>query len=257
LPDREKVELSATVRAFSNLLVVSGSQPPIYDIPAPPVVLLETPSQLELQIGVARRAATGVVNNAHAKVQNVVDRWIGVEHAVESALVVFTFNCTIFIYPPSDRVKSIISPSEPLTPGILYVGISTLTGSILSRSRGLPLRLLLPPTFLFVSLQHFLPQTSTNLGAYISSLERTYFPTLAARHAEIDARLLSGWEGIREGSRKGRLRVREAVETLVERAQGVTGLKLQEALGLGQSVARDVQEKDTDIDKSYRGNQTG
>ncbi len=60
-------------------------QLPIYPTPEPELILVETPSELEKQIGVARRALTDTYLDAHARVQGVVSRWIGVEQAVESA----------------------------------------------------------------------------------------------------------------------------------------------------------------------------
>ena len=47
-------------------------------------MLEEVPSELERQLGVARRTVTGVYSDAQARVQGVVSRWIGVEQAVES-----------------------------------------------------------------------------------------------------------------------------------------------------------------------------
>lgn len=55
----------------------------IYPEPDPEIVLQETPSELERQIGVARRAVTDVYLKAHQEVQGVVSKWIGVERAVE------------------------------------------------------------------------------------------------------------------------------------------------------------------------------
>ncbi|GBE78867.1 hypothetical protein SCP_0200640 [Sparassis crispa] len=63
---------------------------------------------------------------------------IGVEEAVEK------------------RVKSLVAADEPVTPGILYVGVATVTGSIFARNCGLFTRALLPPTLLVLSLNHFL-----------------------------------------------------------------------------------------------------
>lgn len=59
-------------------------QPSIYPAPTPDVVLLETPTALEQNIGVARRKVEDTFADAHAHVQGVVSRWIGVEHAIES-----------------------------------------------------------------------------------------------------------------------------------------------------------------------------
>ena len=68
-------------------------QLPIYPVPEPEVVLVETPSELEKQISVARRAVTATYDDAHSRIQAVVPRWIGVEQAVErtSSLPFFAF----------------------------------------------------------------------------------------------------------------------------------------------------------------------
>ena len=39
---------------------------------------------------------------------------------------------------PVDEIKSIIPKDETLTPGILYVGVATLAGSIIARPRMCP-----------------------------------------------------------------------------------------------------------------------
>ena len=48
---------------------------------------LDTPSEFEKQIGIARRYVTGMYTGAHAQVQGAVSKWIGVERAIESASV--------------------------------------------------------------------------------------------------------------------------------------------------------------------------
>ncbi|EEB90332.1 hypothetical protein MPER_11472 [Moniliophthora perniciosa FA553] len=77
---------------------------PIYPQPDTEILVQEVPSELERQIGIARKSLTATYREAHGHVQGLVSRWIGVEQAVEH------------------RVKSIISPEESLNPGILYVG---------------------------------------------------------------------------------------------------------------------------------------
>jgi organizing structure protein 2 len=47
-------------------------------------VLFEDPSELEKQIGVVRQQVTGLYNDGYTRTQGVVNRWIGVEQAVES-----------------------------------------------------------------------------------------------------------------------------------------------------------------------------
>ena len=50
------------------------------------MLLIETPSELEKQIGKARRAVTATYLDARAQVQGVISRWISVEESVESAV---------------------------------------------------------------------------------------------------------------------------------------------------------------------------
>ena len=40
-----------------------------------------------------------------------------------------------FSFVSTARVKSLISPEEPITPGILYVGVAALSGSVFARGR--------------------------------------------------------------------------------------------------------------------------
>ena len=88
LPIRQRwgVRRSSLRCHFAQLILARlRLQLPLHDTPAPPIILLETPpSQLEQRIGTARRAATEALRKAHTKVQGLIDKWIGVEHAVES-----------------------------------------------------------------------------------------------------------------------------------------------------------------------------
>jgi organizing structure protein 2 len=136
------------------------------------------------------------------------------------------------------RIKSIISPSESFTPGLLYVGVATLTGSILARTRTLPTRILLPPSLLVISLHHFLPATAHNLSAYFTELEETYFPSVAAKHAIARAHTRMAWEGAKETLADGRERVKGTVEGAVRGVQLATGLKLREGLGWGGEAVK-------------------
>ena len=48
-------------------------------------ILLDTPSPLEHQIGLVRRKITDAIRQARDESQGIVNKWIGVEQAVESA----------------------------------------------------------------------------------------------------------------------------------------------------------------------------
>ena len=114
----------------------------------------------------------------------------------------------------TDRIKSLIAPDEPLTPGILYVGVATLTGSVLARNHSLALRLALPPTLLLLSLNHFLPKTSANVAAYAGALEDAYLPTLAEKHDIARAHSAMAWDRAKDAAAAGRERVGEGVDVV-------------------------------------------
>ncbi|PCH42756.1 hypothetical protein WOLCODRAFT_138052 [Wolfiporia cocos MD-104 SS10] len=215
---------AAALASAAVLAHESRDKLPIYPAPAPEVLLLDAPSGLETQIGAARTAATATYRDARAQVQAVVSRWIGVEHAVEA------------------RIKSLVDPTEPLTPGVLYVGVATLSGSILARTRALPARLLLPPVLLVLSARHFLPKTAANVAAYLGSLEDTYLPALAEKHDIANAHSAMTWERLKEAGAEGRVRFERGVLGAVERLEAATGLKLKDALGKSAAVETQVRE---------------
>ncbi|KAH9837539.1 apolipo protein O-domain-containing protein [Rhodofomes roseus] len=195
----------------------------IYPEPDRDVLLIETPSELEKQIGKVRSSVTATYLDARAQVQGVVSRWISVEESVEK------------------RIKSLVAPDEPLTPGILYVGVATLTGSVLARNRSLPVRLALPPTLLLLSLRHFLPKTGHNVSSYLGSLEDTYLPGVAEKHDIAKAHSAMTWARLQDASAAGRARLGESVLRAVVSLEQATGLKLQDTLGWSKGVARAVE----------------
>jgi len=163
--------------------------------------------------------------DGYGYVQGWVSRWIGVEHAIER------------------RIKSLIPVDEPLTPGFLYTGVATLTGSVITRNRMLPLRLLSPPLFFVLSFQQFLPKTSANVSEYLSSLEHTYFPRLAQTQDTAVAHTALSIEMAKDAYANGKQRLASGFGNVVDQLQNTTGLKLKEALGWGQGVAQEVETK--------------
>jgi organizing structure protein 2 len=143
--------------------------------------------------------------------------------------------CTHNIRHLTDRIKSIISPDEPLTPGALYVGVATLSGSIFARNRNLPTRLLLPPIFLMASAQHFLPKTTHNFSAYLGSLEDKYFPTVSQKHEIAKAHSAMTWQRVKEATQGNRTRLEKVASSAVDQVQKVTGLKIRESFGRGKA----------------------
>ncbi|KAF9450981.1 hypothetical protein P691DRAFT_797432 [Macrolepiota fuliginosa MF-IS2] len=201
----------------------------IYPSSTPDIVLVETPSSLENHIGVARRQMCQTYRDGREYVQGWVSKWIGIEHAVEN------------------RVKSIISPQESLTPGLLYVGVATLTGSILARNRLLVTRLILPPVFLVASAKHFLPKTTRNLTDYVGSIEDTYFPNFSEKHEIAKTHTAMTWERIREATKGTRAHVNHGAIAVVEKVQEATGLKLRETLGWAEEAKQHAEERVVEV----------
>lgn len=143
----------------------------------------------------------------------------------------------------TDRVKSIISPQESLTPGLLYVGIATLSGSIIARNRFLVTRLLLPPIFLVASANYFLPKTTDNLSAYLGSLEERHFPILAEKHDIAKAHSQMAWERVKDSTANSRAHINKGAVVAVEKVQEFTGLKLRETLGWTQAASKTIESK--------------
>jgi MICOS complex subunit MIC26 len=142
----------------------------------------------------------------------------------------------------SDRVKALIAPDEPLTPALLYVGVTSLSGSILARNRSVFTRVLLPPTFFLLSLKYFLPKTTHNVSAYAGSLEEEHFPSLAQKHAVAIAHTHMTWERVREAGISGRDKVQDGLGSAARKVQDLTGLKVQEVLGRGATTVSEVIE---------------
>ncbi|KAF9017329.1 hypothetical protein BDZ89DRAFT_1140808 [Hymenopellis radicata] len=97
--------------AATGVVLASDHQEklPIYRTQTPEILLQETPSALEKPIQQVRKTITQTYGDAHAQVQGIISKCIGVEHPIEN------------------HVKSLISPTERVTSGILYIVIATLS----------------------------------------------------------------------------------------------------------------------------------
>ncbi|KAG9046231.1 hypothetical protein FS837_004829 [Tulasnella sp. UAMH 9824] len=180
----------------------------IYPKPDAEILLVETNSPLATHIGIAREHVTAAYYEGQATVQSAVDKWIGVEHAVEK------------------QVKELIPKDEPMTPGLLYVGVATLTASVIGRRRSLPVRLVLPPVFFAASLAYFLPKTSHNVSSYLSSLEETYFPGFAAQHAELNKNVSESVSSTLKSYAKAKHAASDGIRQARQQLEQHTGLKV-------------------------------
>ncbi|TKY88567.1 hypothetical protein EX895_002556 [Sporisorium graminicola] len=184
----------------------------IYPLPDPKVEVVPVQTELERQIGSARRAVSHLTADTRTSVRSLVDRWISVERSIEG------------------EVKTLIPASEPLTPGLLYVGVTTLAGSIFTRYRAFPIRILTPPLALVVSLNYFNPHLASNLGAYYTQLEQKYVPALTEQRRNWQQQgkkyLDQTTKGVHELKDKTEQGVRSGLQTVEQQ----TGLKVADVV---------------------------
>lgn len=140
-------------------------------------------------------------------------------------------------------MKSFKATDEDLTPGVLFVGVAALTGSILARNRSIILRIALPPTLFLVSMNHLLPKTSSNISSYISTLERAHAPALADAHEQLNESIASGSATARRTLDNVQLATTKGVERTLSELQNWTGLKLTEVFGWTRQTAHRVEDE--------------
>lgn len=187
----------------------TSSKLPIYSAAPEPVILAEVRGPLEDQVASARRTIMGATHDVRESVQHQVRRWINVEHAVEN------------------RISSLIPEDEPITPGILYVGVTTLSAFVFGRYRGITLRLLAPPVALVGSLNYFLPKTAHNVGQYYVDLEGKHLPPFVRQQRHnIQNALKSTQHAAEEQYSKARQNTGSLVQRGLQSVEQGTGLKV-------------------------------
>jgi len=95
-------------------------------------------------------------------------------------------------------------------------------------------RFLAPPLFSLAALPYFLPKTAHNLRKYVSDVEDKHMPEFAASHDRFNQALELHWHAaldkLRGASDEARVWSSQAVHSVEE----ATGLKVAEAVRLGQ-----------------------
>ncbi|KAI5290103.1 hypothetical protein KEM52_000567 [Ascosphaera acerosa] len=108
---------------------------------------------------------------------------------------------------------------EKLAPGLAYVGVSGMAGSILARNRGVLLRAAAPVALAGVAAAYCLPVTMANVGALVFECEKKV-PGLAERHVAI------------------RERVERFVSTGIAHSS-MAGYMLEEKVGRGRQIVEE------------------
>lgn len=95
-------------------------------------------------------------------------------------------------------------------PGLLYVAVTTMAGSIIARRRMLPIRMLTPVVVAVGAGWYFLPETSRNVGDLLWEWEKMV-PEVAEKHLAVREAGEKAWGATEKAIREGRREVDEKV----------------------------------------------
>ncbi|KAG5519520.1 hypothetical protein PMAC_001674 [Pneumocystis sp. 'macacae'] len=122
-----------------------------------PVSVEVTPLVLQLRIEKSRKWLEKTVKSISAKIEEAVDKWIGIENRIE-------------------RVAEEIAPSkEEILSGGMYVMVAGMAGLILTRKRAFPIRFATPVITSFAASTYFFPQTHKNIRNMVWRYYQTRF----------------------------------------------------------------------------------
>jgi MICOS complex subunit MIC26 len=129
------------------------------------------------------------------------------------------FSNTIASLAPSPET------GEQLLPGAIYVLVATLTGSIVSRNRGIILRTTFPLAVGIAAGWYLIPVTMQNTSDLIWEYEKRV-PAIAETHSQISGLVKEAWtvtkgytQGAAEWADEKTVEARKSVEDLVSKGK--------------------------------------
>ncbi|KAF3922015.1 hypothetical protein ABW20_dc0105750 [Dactylellina cionopaga] len=134
--------------------------------------------RLASQIGTGRKTLHTEVTKVQRQLDTLFDKYLHIEHNVTS---------TVANLAPSHR------SGETIIPGVIFVAISAMAGSVLARRRIFPIRWLTPVVTGVAASWYFLPETSRNVGDLAWKWEQKV-PQVAETHMTIRNGVEDGWK---------------------------------------------------------------
>ncbi|CAH7685282.1 apolipo protein O-domain-containing protein [Phakopsora pachyrhizi] len=131
---------------------------PIYDQEAKEILVLKTELPLQEQVRVLRNHVESLRKSFDQRTGSIISSGFEIERKVATTL------------------SNLIDRRETNSNSILWVGIGTISGSILARNRSFPIRFLSPLTLFLISCNSLLPQTTQNFKRYLFNLQDRHFP---------------------------------------------------------------------------------
>lgn len=126
----------------------------------------------------ARLSLYDASTHAEATVNNLFTRFLHLEHSFTSTIA--------SLAPPR-------TANEELVPGLIYVLVATLAGTIVSRNRGILLRFAVPVAFGVGAGYAVIPVTMRNVGDLAWKYEQR-FPVVRDAHLTVRERAERIWE---------------------------------------------------------------
>jgi organizing structure protein 2 len=128
-----------------------------------------------------------VLHNYASKLETSADDLLASAFSAER-----TVSSTIASLAPSRE------SGEKVMPGVLYVLVAAMGGSVLTRNRNFVLRTITPLAFGITAANVVIPNTTHNVGQLIWRWEQKYAPSVAKAHEDGQARTVkfvaTGWE---------------------------------------------------------------
>lgn len=134
--------------------------------------------RLAVQIGQARLALHQQAVRAEDGVNNALTETLRLEHSFTSTIR--------SLAPPKES-------NERVFPGVLYVLVASMAGSIITRNRNILLRATVPAAIGIGAAYAVLPLTMQNVGDLAWTYEKRY-PVLADAHLRAKERVTSIWQ---------------------------------------------------------------
>ncbi|KTW26478.1 hypothetical protein T552_02959 [Pneumocystis carinii B80] len=138
--------------------ILEDKKLPIYNKEENEVTLIKIPpSTLQLKISQSRNQLEKNVKDVSMRIENIVDKWIGIENKVEKF------------------AKELVPSNGEIISGGIYVMIAGMAGLILTQRRSFSIRFMTP---IFISLAAstiFLPETHRNFRNMIWKYKQNYF----------------------------------------------------------------------------------
>lgn len=171
-------------------------------------VSVRSPKQLEDAVRSVREAVVGLLQKTESGATKASEEYYEVEHKV------------------TGTVAALHDKKEDLLPAGLYILTGMLTGSIVTRRRGLFLRFMGPFVFALGTFKWALPVTFANTMSFAHAVERENVPAVAEAQDKVVAGLKQSVRSAEKAVLSAQQTADVAIESLKNTIASLTGLNI-------------------------------